>query len=229
MNVFAITIKGHRGVPGLFQGNAEDVVAHLKSLPDTSDYEIYVLSLRNYISVEDFLRNYISRQWTKGLVPKIYTMDPKTEDMLSNGMRLRTGMKVLLAPSNLRERPEEAETLKDWQLERLQTNNRWCTVVEPPTFNNRNNTISFVGLYEDGTKHKRTYVADYAWLVKKDSLPDPVAEEEKEAQRYNKVYEIVKGAFDDHTNDPCPSCNGQTGIPDVSELEATTRKILGIL
>jgi len=107
----------------------------------------------------------LSTEW----VPKYYTMDPATEDLLFDGTHLRTGMIVLYENDlervdieRIKEsmRPVEQSTADKW--------NRWC-LVDNPKVNEGN--LEFVAVYGDGTKKKMNANVDKAWFVKKSSIP----------------------------------------------------------
>lgn len=106
------------------------------------------------------------------LEPKYRDMDPQTEDLISRGALLDNGMVVLIEnPSwrrdlrSLEQGPAEA---KEAALYEAKVSNRWCEVSE---LSCRRGIVAFVAIYSDGTKRKRTYSADSAWYVKKDSIP----------------------------------------------------------
>lgn len=107
------------------------------------------------------------------LVSSFYTMLPVVEDMLFSGRDLRVGMKVLIGDSMLRQHLTEKD-LNPYELERALTFNRWCTVDR--VFVSTSGMVSLMGVYDDGTKIKRTLSADYPWLVKKDSIPKSTME-----------------------------------------------------
>lgn len=125
---------------------------------------------------------------TANYTPMHYDMNPQTEDLISSGDKLENGMVVLLESSLVKEslsalgRPGLGS---EYALNRLKENNRWCEVTElqvTPRYGETNSPlISFVAVYADGTKRKRSYDASYAWFVKKDSLPKPAEPENTEA------------------------------------------------
>lgn len=115
------------------------------------------------------------------LVPQFFVMDPSTEDLLPNGDHLVDGMIVLIedhmARSNLRRlengNPITGE-MDSYEGNRALECNRWCTVTNlelHPYRGDMGRLVSFIAVYEDGTKRKRTYNRDYAWFVKLDSIP----------------------------------------------------------
>jgi hypothetical protein len=202
----------------VFEGPVDAVVEWLKEQSDVSGYRVNADD-RGYVTVGQFLLRYAFR-----FVPRFYRMDPKTEDLLPSGAELADGMKVLIEDPD--ERAVIKDDMEDWELDRALVRNRWCEVTYLST-RSSGTSISFVAVYEDGTKRKREYSARESWFVKKDSIPDPVAAEEKEAKRYNKVYEIVKAELARHQE--------LVVLHDypVEELsrhaEETTKKILGTL
>lgn len=111
-----------------------------------------------------------------GFVNKYFEMDPKTDDLLRSGKELEEGMKVLLEVPDYRldldvsggviERRTDpgmvAQALK-W--------NRWVTVSNLGW--GGMDTCSFIGVYEDGTKKLVEVPDNFAWYVKKNSIPEP--------------------------------------------------------
>ncbi len=101
---------------------------------------------------------------------KHYRMNPKTEDLLAHGEKLVEGMIVLAEDSFMRvDRLSTGEFMSPYDETRYLENNRWCVVTEL-SYDRRGDgvQVSFVGLYEDGTKAKRTYGRRWAWLYKID-------------------------------------------------------------
>lgn len=128
-------------------------------------------------------------------VPKFYTMDPETEEFLSDGKKLENGMVVLIASSNLRVNVDKA--LEDWELDRALQRNRWAKIsdLEFRTYVG-DELLSFVATYENGTKRKWESIGvQRAWYVKRDSIPNPSAAWEK---KYMEVFELVANAMLDH-------------------------------
>lgn len=113
-------------------------------------------------------------------VDKFYEMDPQFEDLIPEGTQLRDGMIVLLEDSTLRSDPDAL--LSKYDEERMREVNRWCTVSEltvrrrfdrnemGDVIDEASPLISFIAIYADGTKKKRTYDASYAWIVKLESI-----------------------------------------------------------
>lgn len=102
-------------------------------------------------------------------------MDPKTEDLIGDGYELKEGMRVLIADPALRNDTSRGFGRGDHEIDQkllwqAKQNNRWCVVSKPmPDFDN--DLISFIGVYDDGTKRKRMHQRITAWLVKLDSMP----------------------------------------------------------
>jgi hypothetical protein len=102
----------------------------------------------------------------EGLVDAFYEMDPETEDVLSNGTLVVDGMKVLIeSPSN---RTIVHDQLSDTGLYEARRDNSWCKVENSAI---EGAYVTFVGVYEDGVKRKRTVAKSEAWIVKKDTIP----------------------------------------------------------
>lgn len=105
-------------------------------------------------------------------VPQYYVMNPATDDLLSRGDKLENGMIVLVEDSILRGNSNSTGIMREYEQRRALENNRWCEVTELEINHERydgrtNTTISFVAVYADGVKIKRTYGAGYAWLIRK--------------------------------------------------------------
>jgi hypothetical protein len=114
-------------------------------------------------------------------VPKMYEMNPETEDVLGSSLDLKEGMVVLVESPNVRldvahhqkqfERLGSLVSLDDGILSELRKVNRWCKVTKIRNYG-KNQSISFVGVYEDGVKRQRFADPQSAWIVKLDSLPE---------------------------------------------------------
>lgn len=114
---------------------------------------------------------------------KFYVMDPLTEVVIFDGTELVEGMVVLIDRTDSREDlPENLDTMKPAQLDTARWNNRWCRVSR---IDIRDHNVSFFATYADHTVKKRIVRADYAWLVKIDSLPDPMRE------KHDEIYRLV--------------------------------------
>lgn len=106
-------------------------------------------------------------------VGKFSEMDPKTEDLIADGCDLKNGMRVLIADPFCREDVSHGFNtlilgLDEGKLNRAKEKNRWCTVSQ---LSYSGDIVSFVAIYDDDTKRKRTYKCSWAWLVKLDSMP----------------------------------------------------------
>lgn len=101
-----------------------------------------------------------------------YVMDPATVDLLPDGTYLREGMVVL----------------SDWSRWDGKTN-RWARVTH---LRRPGHLVSFIAVYADGTKTKRSYASDYAWFVRLDSV---AAEPEVPAADPEAVTDLVRLAY----------------------------------
>jgi hypothetical protein len=125
---------------------------------------------------------------TEDFVPKFYRMNPETDDLVM-GSDLKDGMVVLIESSNFRLRHDEP--MVDWEMDRALENNRWCTVTNLKFSNAFDAPIAtFIGVYEDGTKYKRSYGTGYAWYVKKNIVSI------EETEKYRKVSEVLMGTVE---------------------------------
>lgn len=98
--------------------------------------------------------------------PKYYTMDPETEDLLSDGTLLKNGMVVLI--ENDENRTTIQAELGESNSARAFRWNRWSTVSNVAVIDSY---VSFIAVYTDGTKRKLAAGVDDAWYVKLDSIP----------------------------------------------------------
>jgi len=113
-------------------------------------------------------------------VPKYFEMDPKTDDLLRKGNLLEDGMVVLLEPAVFRVDVQGlAEAIKSGANPSLTEQalrwNRWVTVSDLGW--GGDDMCSFVGIYHDGTKKQIQVSNDYAWYIKKNSMPKPFDDE----------------------------------------------------
>lgn len=101
--------------------------------------------------------------------PAYYDMDPETEDLLDNGTLVVDGMKVLVEDHSFRADIHDAMLEASKAIARK--NNRWCVVSNAKVINEATDTfLSFVGIYDDGTKRKWYVSTREAWFVKKDTI-----------------------------------------------------------
>lgn len=178
---FNVVRRTDKGIDNPFTGSKDAVILWLTKQRDVTGLEVFSANEKIYYSITEFFQQVVS------LMPKYYKMDPQTDDMLPNGHYLVEGMKVLIGNPDMRDRPESSFGA-EWEKDKLLTRNRWCTVTYPQV--SEKEELTFVGVYEDGTKRQHIVSAHYAWLVKKDSIPDPMA-------RYNEVCELVHEAIRD--------------------------------
>jgi hypothetical protein len=99
-------------------------------------------------------------------VDRYYRMNPEEDDLLPNGEALRNGMSVLI--EDFRQREEIVPGIRGAHLDSALRNSRWCTVAN---LNVDGENISFIGIYDDGTKMQRLAPAYLAWIVKKETIP----------------------------------------------------------
>lgn len=96
--------------------------------------------------------------------PRDFQMNPKTEDLMGSGNGLRTGMVVLVEDmrfSVTSDRYDEA--------------NQWCLVQEiTRPYSQNPDVVSFIAVYQDGHKCKRTYNQSYAWYYKLNADGEPL-------------------------------------------------------
>jgi len=104
-------------------------------------------------------------------VDRFYEMDPEFEDLLS-GRDLKDGMVVLIEDYMLRGDPEHLGSDNRYEQARIRETNRWCTVTNVRLTYGQYPCVTFFAVYADGTKRKRMYAQEYAWIVKLDSIPE---------------------------------------------------------
>lgn len=104
------------------------------------------------------------------LVDQHYEMDPMEDVILPDGTYLMDGMRVLVAAFNMRHPVHPG--MKDAEIAKARVTNRWCKVTHLKTLYT-NNSMSFIGEYDDGTKDQRVVTVSYSWLVKADTIPSP--------------------------------------------------------
>lgn len=121
-------------------------------------------------------------------VGDVYFMNTETEDLLSNGRKLRNGMVVLIESAF--ERMGISPTMLSVDYDKALRNNRWCAVQDLEVVGGR---ITFIGEYEDGSKYKRVMPLDMAWYVKIDSIPRP--------KHFDEVLHLVKSAILDESDE----------------------------
>lgn len=154
-------------------------------------------------------------------VPKFYHMNPQTEDLLFDGTELKDGMVVLIEHSDLRG-DLDTISIHPSHLERALKWNRWTT-VSAVVFDEEKDQVLFIATYEDGTKRKFIADADYAWFVKKDSIPvgEPLAEvmTPEWEKDLNESYAKAQPYTDDFGN-PYPGLVHKDLVERTADLEA---------
>ena len=102
-----------------------------------------------------------------GFAPRVYPLDPDTEDLIF-GDQLVEGMVVLFEDSLLRGDANHIDTESPITRARTLETTRWCRVS---SVRRSGHIVVFIGEYADGSKLRRSYAQDYAWFVKKNSMP----------------------------------------------------------
>lgn len=107
-------------------------------------------------------------------VAKYYIMNPDEENLLF-AVDLEDGMRVLVEDNFQRSdvdfymKDPEASHNKQ-ALPTLMKFNRWCKVDN--FFVDEGDRVSFIGIYDDGTKFTHRSDGNSGWLVKLDSMPE---------------------------------------------------------
>lgn len=204
-NTYRIILESDPDAPVVFEGTKDEVVTWLTTQPNVKGYAVKT-DTSYYLTAALFFASVVN------VAPKFYTMNPTTDDVLPDGGHLANGMKVLIEDSSERGRPEMID--EDWQRDRVMERNRWCTVTHLKVIGN---SVSFIGVYDDGTKRRRSAAKnETAWIVKKESLKKSRVED---TQRYKDVYEIVKGAL--------VANEEELGLGIDNVTKTATKKILG--
>jgi len=103
-------------------------------------------------------------------VDQYYQMDPTTDDLIRS-YRLRDGMRVLIESPTIKSALLVDKVQEDiTELHKALQYNRWCVVTEL-AWNRKDNLISFIAVYDDGTKSTISVGMAHNWYVKIDSLP----------------------------------------------------------
>lgn len=213
---FAVTLKAGRGIAAVVEGELPAIVEWLKKQADVTKYEVYSPVSQSYSTATEFLQENIDQ-----FVPKFYKLDPDTEDLLPSGSHLANGMVVLIGSPERRDRPEHNDS--DWMNDRIQERNRWCTVTNLEfSRQDLRHQISFVGVYEDGSKRKRTYHVSDSWIVKITSIADSLGLALKTLKRRDEIEQLVEQAI------YAAKFGDESRTHDEISSETTT-KILGLL
>lgn len=101
-------------------------------------------------------------------VEKTYTLDKATEDMLPYGSHLENGFEVLIASDEIKADLKKIDEDSSERHKALKYN-RWAIVTH---LRISDGFIYFTALYRDGMKMQIDISGNYAWIVKKDSLPE---------------------------------------------------------
>lgn len=211
---YAVVMKDDRTLPAMFEGTRDEVTAWLKDKTNHLYlYEVYSPESNEYFEVVQAVE--FAPETTEKYVPKFYQMDPETEDVFPNGSFLSNGMKVLLEDPAKRTKVDG--DLEDWQEARALEDNRWCVVERLVVLGTQ---VTFVGVYEDGTKRTRRLEMSNSWIVKIDSIGDAA---NLATKRYSKAYGVAKAALEEQARRTVV-----TGV-DQDLIEETTKKILEIL
>jgi len=133
--------------------------------------------------------------WDALFVEKYYVMDAVDEDLLFDGTKLRNGMEVLIESSDFRE--DMATPMDSRKMSAALKWNRWSYVSELQILPN---AVSFIAIYDDGSKRKIDAPRDMAWFVKKHTMPTP--EQGLEIRKIEWDLEIRKVEWDIDANRP---------------------------
>lgn len=105
---------------------------------------------------------------TTEFAPKIYVMDPETEDILY-GDQLKKNMVVLIWLNEYRQDPSKQNNWDAQERAEAAVMNRWCLITDEIRQLD-NGKLSFIGMYADGSKSPRVHGPSASWYVKKDSM-----------------------------------------------------------
>lgn len=105
-------------------------------------------------------------------VNRYYTMNPEIDVLLFDGNQLEEGM-VVLAENYANRTSLQGSSLSPEQRQNARIWNRWFTVSNIVVDDN-SQEIHFIATYEDSEQRKMTVPIAYAWLAKKDSVPERI-------------------------------------------------------
>lgn len=112
-----------------------------------------------------------------GFVDKFYEMNPLSEDLIK-GHQLEDGMRVLIADPRFR--PDLAYPIYFYTNMAFREGalrwNRWMTVTEFDGDLAESGLVSFIGLYDDGTKKDFILSSLHGWFVKINGVSDEMLE-----------------------------------------------------
>jgi hypothetical protein len=97
-------------------------------------------------------------------VPRYYQMDPLSEDLLWDGSELKDGYQVLVGDAEFR--VDIVDDVPANVYDQAMVRNRWCTISR--LFYGPDH-VTFMAVYEDGSKRKVTFAGSIPWLVKLNS------------------------------------------------------------
>ena len=104
-------------------------------------------------------------------VDQYYQMDPTTDDLIRS-YAVRDGMRVLIESPTIKSELVPDKVQEDIvELTKALTYNRWATVTEL-AWNRKEGMISFIALYDDGTKAGISFHMSHNWYVKLDTVPE---------------------------------------------------------
>ena len=124
-------------------------------------------SQQDFDKQQRILGNIREAAWVlEGFVPKYYEMDPATEELVY-AYQLVGGMRILNAEQRVRTSlTSETMMYSDDGLANARRHNRWMTVQHGSVHKVHDNDISFIGVFDDGTKQVFHDHRCSGWLVK---------------------------------------------------------------
>lgn len=148
--------------------NTFNLVTQAIELGQTNPHSDLSEAARSYAS--EIVENFDSSTEQTEFVDKYYEMDPETEDVLHNGTLVVDDMKVLVESPMHREVIHE--NMDSANIYNAKTKNRWATVEQSKVaLHGNQHVLTFIAVYDDGVKRKIVHGVEFAWLVKKDSIP----------------------------------------------------------
>lgn len=138
--------------------------------------------------------------------PKHFNSNPETEELLWDATELEEGLVVMIEEPSVR--ADISEVYMDSAvMEQAYRWNRWATVSDLNHDANLDQVL-FVATYSDGSKRKLVTSADYAWYVKKNSMPGAPVEIDRNEILYTREVALMQPV---HTIPGSP--DAQTEVP----------------
>lgn len=155
-------------------------------------------------------------------VPESFVMRPNIHDILPHGGHLADGMVVLIENPNMRAIPTREDVAGAAFFEMMR-DARWCTVSQVSFVDS--GTVSFVGVYGDGTKMTRTVSINLSWIVDRASRIMALRKDDPFPKKMSGLKEFAVSFKDDYTYGQHIE-GGQDYTPEMMQTEADAENAL---